>query len=106
MDHHIFGGEYLSKKQAKKKFRQDILNSWGHQCAYCGNDLGRSATLDHVHPKMRGGHTCQSNLVACCFACNISKSAHDWIDWYRNQKFWSREREIAIAYWITEDLAV
>jgi 5-methylcytosine-specific restriction endonuclease McrA len=104
MDHRIELGEYLNKKEAKARFRQSILNHWDNACAYCGVDLGRSATLDHVHPKFRGGHTHQQNLVACCFACNISKSAEDWLEWYRNQPFWEPHREDAIIAWITEGL--
>ena len=104
MDHRIEDGEYLNKKEAKARFRQSILKHWHNKCAYCAADLGRSATLDHVHPKIRGGHTHQQNLVACCFACNISKSAADWLEWYRDQPFWEPHREDAIIAWITEGL--
>ena len=104
MDHHIEDGEYVSKKEAKARFRQSILKEWKNKCAYCGADLGRSATLDHVHPKIRGGHTHQQNLVACCFGCNINKSARDWLAWFREQDFWEPHREDAIVRWITEGL--
>ncbi len=104
MDHRIEDGEYLNKKEAKVKFRQSILNDWDYRCAYCHDELGRAATLDHVHPRMKGGLTNQQNLVACCFACNISKSADDWIEWYRRQPFWTPEREDQIVFWITGGL--
>lgn len=104
MDHLIEDGEYLNKKQAKLRFRQGILKDWDNRCAYCDVDLGRSATLDHVHPKMRGGLTHPQNLVACCFGCNTAKSAEDWLEWYRRQRFWTQEREDQIVYWITGGL--
>jgi len=89
MDHRIEDGQYLNKKEAKLRFRQAILSDWDNRCAYCGDDLKRNATLDHVHPKMKGGLTHQQNLVACCFACNIGKSSEDWLEWYRRQSFWT-----------------
>ena len=105
MDHHIEGGHYYNKKQSRLRFRQSILNNWNNSCAYCGTDLGKAATLDHVHPKMRGGETHQQNLVACCFTCNISKSAQHWVSWYRKQEFWSLQRERQIIWWLAGDLA-
>jgi 5-methylcytosine-specific restriction endonuclease McrA len=104
MDHRIEGGEYLNKKEAKLRFRQSILSDWDNRCAYCGDHLKRNATLDHVHPKMKGGLTHQWNLVACCFACNIGKSSEDWLEWYRRQPFWTPEREDQIIFWITGGL--
>jgi len=93
MDHRIEDGEYLNKKEAKARFRQEILNSWQHTCAYCGDDLGRLATLDHVQPKSKGGLTHKTNLVPACFPCNISKSDA--------QPFFCHEREKRIFDWIT-----
>ena len=104
MDHRIEDGEYLNKKEAKARFRQSILNHWNNCCAYCGVHMGRSATLDHVHPKIKGGHTIKQNMIPACFACNTSKSAHDFLEWYRDQPFWEPHREDAIIRWITEGL--
>jgi predicted restriction endonuclease len=101
MDHHIAGGEYLNKKEAKLRFRQDILNSWDHKCAYCGDDLGRIATLDHVHPKSKGGLTTKGNLVPACFSCNISKSdVQPFSSWYQRQSFFCADKEQKILAWM------
>ena len=101
MDHRIEDGEYLNKKEAKARFRQEILNSWQHTCAYCGDDLGRLATLDHIYPKSKGGLTHRANLVPACFPCNISKSdAQPFSAWYQLQPFFCQEREKRILDWI------
>ncbi len=44
------------------------------KCQYCSekfhhNDL----TMDHVHPKSRGGPKIWTNIVACCKSCNLKK---------------------------------
>jgi 5-methylcytosine-specific restriction endonuclease McrA len=50
--------------------RRGVLRRDSHRCAYCG----RSAdTIDHVHPRSKGGQDTWQNLVACCFACNNKK---------------------------------
>ncbi len=50
--------------------RRGVLHRDGHRCAYCGR---RATTVDHVHPRSRGGGNTWENLVACCLACNSLK---------------------------------
>ena len=99
LDHHIDGSLLCSKRFAKLRFRQDILNSWGECCAYCGAPAG---TLDHVRARRRGGATVRRNLVAACAPCNRAKGSEDWRAWFRAQGFWDARREDAIDQW-TED---
>ncbi|GEL48064.1 HNH endonuclease [Cellulomonas hominis] len=40
-------------------------------CAYCG---GPPETIDHVHPKSRGGASSWLNQVAACRPCNGAKA--------------------------------
>ena len=65
--------------------RDQIHLAWNFECAYCGEPLGRSGTLDHVIPKALGGS---------------SKGHKDWITWFRTQHFWSDTREWAIVQWL------
>jgi len=98
VDHHIDGSFLCSKRHAKLLFRQGILSSWGSRCAYCG---GPAMTLDHVRPRCRGGHTVARNLIAACGECNRAKgSVLDWVAWFRDQPFWSPEREADIWMWV------
>ena len=98
--HHIDGTRLVTRRSA----RDQIFLAWNYRCAYCGHDLGRSPTLDHVIPKVHGGSTIRSNMVACCLGCNSSKGHKPWVDWYRVQPFWSSLSEWAIAQWLQTEL--
>lgn len=52
------------------KQRKRILKRDKSRCTYCGQ---RATHVDHVVPVSRGGSYDDSNLVACCADCNISK---------------------------------
>lgn len=97
----VFNLQCLNRRTARKKFRKDILDSWGSRCAYCQSD--RAHTLDHVIAKSKGGPTKRWNLVACCGACNLSKSDEDHITWFRQQRFWSEDKELKILEWLNKD---
>ena len=100
MDHQIKDGEYLNKKEAKLRFRQEIIWRWRNRCAYCNSDLGRSATLDHVLAKSKGGHTHPRNLIPACLSCNVRKASREWREWFREQDFWDQRLEVEIDEWI------
>jgi len=36
--------------------------------------------------------------------CNSQKSDKHWVDWYRQQSFWTSTREWAIARWVYGEL--
>ena len=99
VDHQIDGTELVSRKKAKVRFRDHILQQWNYCCAYCAEPLGKNATLDHVVPKWKGGVTEQRNLVGCCFSCNSHKSGYDWQKWYRERDYWNEAREARISEW-------
>ncbi|GAA3795830.1 HNH endonuclease [Cellulomonas soli] len=51
--------------------RRTVLQRDGHRCAYCG---GGADTVDHVHPRSRGGRHEWTNVVAACVRCNHRKA--------------------------------
>ncbi len=60
--------------QSRMKFsRRNLMIRDQHLCQYCGTKLGKSATIDHVVPKSRGGITSYLNCVASCKPCNSNK---------------------------------
>ena len=93
---HIDGTRLVTRRSA----RDQIHLAWNYECAYCGNPLGRSPTLDHVVPKVHGGLTVRNNMISCCLMCNSQKSDKHWVDWYRKQPFWSSLNEWAIVRWL------
>lgn len=51
--------------------RRAVLARDGHRCAYCA---GPADTVDHVHPRSRGGAHAWTNVVAACSRCNHRKA--------------------------------
>jgi 5-methylcytosine-specific restriction endonuclease McrA len=55
--------------------RENIWKRDGACCAYCKKPLKLSeVTLDHVHPRAKGGKNSWMNLVASCQPCNNKKA--------------------------------
>ncbi len=58
-----------------------LFNIQSGACVYCGDSMtlklgfAKTATLDHVIPRSRGGPTNEGNLVAACSLCNRSKGS-------------------------------
>jgi len=96
ISHAIHGAELVPKKVTKHRFRKQIFEAWDHSCAYCGEPAD---TLDHVVPRLHGGLTIRINLLAACRVCNGSKGATSLFTWFRQQDFWSQQRELAVIEW-------
>jgi 5-methylcytosine-specific restriction endonuclease McrA len=54
--------------------RKNIFSRDQYVCQYCGKDLcDKTATVDHVVPRCKGGGSTWTNMVAACKSCNLSK---------------------------------
>jgi 5-methylcytosine-specific restriction endonuclease McrA len=54
--------------------RKNILKRDNYSCQYCGIDLcDKTATIDHIIPRSKGGSNTWVNLVAACKDCNLFK---------------------------------
>ena len=95
----------LSPRNARRKFRQSIFESWEWKCAYCDKELDtKSATIDHIVPKFKGGHNVKSNMVCSCSKCNRSKGSVLLEDWYNpSNSYYSEERLGKIKHWIEDN---
>lgn len=51
---------------------REILKSFNHRCAYCGERLEK-LTQDHVIPLAKGGSHTADNVVPACQSCNSKK---------------------------------
>jgi 5-methylcytosine-specific restriction endonuclease McrA len=93
----------LSPKIARKKFRESIFQDWHWKCAYCDTQLcDRTATVDHIVPKHKGGHSTRNNLAAACQSCNRGKASSPWLEWYQLQKDYSEQRVSKIKRWLEQ----
>ena len=97
----------LSPRNARRKFRQSIFESWEWKCAYCNKELDtKSATIDHIVPKFKGGHNVKSNMICSCSKCNRSKGSVLLEDWYNpSNSYYSEERLGKIKHWIEDNSA-
>ena len=97
----------LSPRNARRKFRQSIFESWEWKCAYCNKELDtKSATIDHIVPKYKGGHNVKSNMICSCSKCNRSKGSVLLEDWYNpSNSCYSEERLVKIKHWIEDNSA-
>ena len=97
----------LSPRNARRKFRQSIFESWEWKCAYCDKEVDtKSATIDHIVPKFKGGHNVKSNMICSCSKCNRSKGSVLLENWYNpSNSYYSEERLGKIKHWIEDNSA-
>ena len=93
--------EQLCPKSNNKNWKDSLNKRTKYKCIYCGNP---SESVDHLHPKSKGGKTSTSNCVPCCLSCNGKKSDNDVLEWYRVQNFYDPRRAMAIRAWFNNDL--
>lgn len=93
-----------SPKSARKKFRESIFESWGWKCMYCDTELTeQTATIDHIKPKFKGGHSTRSNMGACCSKCNSRKGSQLVFDYFNeNHPCYSEAKASKIKEWIDQ----
>lgn len=64
---------YVSVPKKKKHIpisRRAILNRDNKECTYCGK---AADTIDHIHPRSKGGQHTWLNVIAACKRCNSRK---------------------------------
>jgi HNH endonuclease len=62
--------------------RDRARERFASRCGYCGVDdvaVGATLTIDHHHPRSRGGNDDDENLVYACPRCNEHKGSY-WHD--------------------------
>ena len=91
----------LTPKLARRKFRQHIFEAWSWRCAYCDQQLTeQTATIDHILPKHKGGHTVKTNMACSCAPCNRGKASTLLQDWYsEDNQHYSKERLDKLIQW-------
>ena len=64
---------YVRRPIQKVKFtKAAVFLRDNYTCQYCGLQT-KELTIDHVLPKVKGGQTVWTNVVACCKRCNNKK---------------------------------
>lgn len=67
----------VTRMYSTPRFRKRVLfNRDNWQCQYCGINLDyKTITIDHVHPRSKGGGTDWKNCVSACKRCNLKKGS-------------------------------
>lgn len=53
--------------------RQRVFARDGYTCVRCGERRPKLLTVDHIHPKSKGGTNAMDNLQTLCEPCNVAK---------------------------------
>lgn len=57
----------------RREIARRLAEEQGGLCGICRHPLDDNPTIDHIHPKAKGGRTVRGNLQAAHFACNQIK---------------------------------
>ena len=77
-DHYLFNLITMTASEAKRLWRRSIKEHFDCTCVYCGKTYEfNELTLDHVHPRCRGGSDFK-NVVPACRKCNQDKGSQNW----------------------------
>lgn len=66
--------------------RENVFKRDNFTCVYCETDFKnekRALTIDHVHPKSKGGEDSFENCVTACLQCNWEKDDLTIEEWGR-----------------------
>lgn len=104
---YLYNMSALSRREARKQWKDSIKHAWGDCCAYCGKPPidDHSLTIDHVKPKVKGGEDRTSNVIPACRSCNSRKGSSDWKEWYHQQTFYDPKKEEGINFWLMSNLS-
>ena len=79
----------------------EMMEFFNWSCAYSNIQLNKNnRTIDHIVPLSKGGDHEIWNLIPMETHLNSSKNDKDWLEWYRKQDFYSKERLNKIYEWI------
>jgi hypothetical protein len=69
-------GDRFFNKESVFADRTILYGRDKHLCAYCGDQFEpKMLTIDHVHPKSKGGLNTWTNCVTACKTCNHRKGS-------------------------------
>lgn len=72
-------------------------------CEYCGvteTDSAGPLSVDHIQPRSHGGTDEFSNLVYCCFRCNLYKADY-WPSRPGDPMLWNPRLESAMVHFVS-----
>ena len=96
--HYLYNLITMTSPDAKKLWRRAIKEHFNCTCVYCGENYElHELTLDHVHPRSKGGQDLTRNVVCAWQKCNQDKGSRNWLHWMRDRFGHSPHRERTIS---------
>ena len=84
-DYYLHNLITMTSSESKRLWRRAIKEHFNCTCVYCGKSYElHKLTIDHVHPKCKGGEDITTNVVPSCRRCNQEKGSNHWLDWMRS----------------------
>ena len=84
-DYYLHNLITMTSAESKRLWRRAIKEHFDCTCVYCGKSYElHKLTIDHVHPKCKGGEDITTNVVPSCRRCNQEKGSNHWLDWMRS----------------------
>ena len=80
----IEGAQYQQGTLAGFEVREYLLEKWGRQCAYCGQE-GAPLEVEHIVARSKGGSDRISNLCLACHDCNRKKGNQSIQEFLKNR---------------------
>jgi hypothetical protein len=77
------------------QIREQVRRRAKCSCEFCGVsevDVGGLLTIDHFHPRSKGGRDDLDNLIYCCTSCNQFKQDY-WTTNEAEPKLWNPRKE-------------
>ena len=100
-DHYLSNLIAMTSSEAKRLWRRSIKEHFDYTCIYCGKSYDLSQlSIDHVHPRSKGGKDIASNAVCACTKCNQDKGSTPVLSWMRDKFGVNRLREKLIMEYI------
>lgn len=70
---------------------EECKTYFNNKCAYCGKE--KKLEQEHFIPTTEGGNYTVDNIIPACKSCNSSKNNRPFEQWYKEYKYYSKERE-------------
>jgi HNH endonuclease len=84
--------------------REQVRRRAQYACEFCGRseiNIGSQLTIDHFHPKSKGGSDDLDNLIYACHACNEYKYNY-WPSSKDAPRLWNPRQEPANQHFIEQ----
>jgi len=83
------------------------VDFFDYKCAYCGitqkehlKTYNEQLHQDHFIPLSKYGNYTKDNIIPACKTCNCSKNDKDFFEWYPEQEFYNKTREVKILNYL------